>query len=404
LKAQKTNRIERQGIGIVITAFESLGFAFREQTESDYGIDAHIELIQKELPTGQLLALQIKSGESYLSEIDSNNFVFRTDEKHVNYWLNHSLPVLICLCDIETRKVYWQIVTQETAISTGKGYKIIVPSTQLIDSSSVEPLRRLLTPVVPKNRYTIVKTDDVSHGAAKRYGFAVVINGTATKAEIAAIVRQVTNDGKKCKSYRNHFAEERWGDSDAHVVWTFIFPTAEDHSRNLWICSSIWISEDLEEQFRPIGFTGESIGDNIILEWSSYYDELSKLLSENVYSKEQYLSIILPMMDELKKLFQIIERNLSIYKNNKISEENFIAASMDTLKRVRELYREGTHLPFSTPFECQDVSSKFQSFIAFFDNISIYYDEESRNRNVWSKDNRLWLSIQQSSEARKKNK
>lgn len=132
MKAQKTNRIERQGIGIVITAFESLGFAFREQTESDYGIDAHIELIQKELPTGQLLALQIKSGESYLSETGSNNFVFRTDDKHVNYWLNHSLPVLICLCDIEKRKVYWQIVTNETAISTGNGYKIIVPSTQLI--------------------------------------------------------------------------------------------------------------------------------------------------------------------------------------------------------------------------------------------------------------------------------
>lgn len=108
------------------------------------------------------------------------------------------------------------------------------------------------------------------------------------------------------------------------------------------------------------------------------------------------------MMDELKELFRIIECNLSLYKNNQVEEETFISESMDALKRVRELYREGTHLPSSTPFECQDVNSKFQSFIAYIDNISIYYDEESRNRNVWSKENRLWLSIQQASEARKK--
>uniref|UniRef100_UPI004055B47A DUF4365 domain-containing protein n=1 Tax=Candidatus Electronema sp. TaxID=2698783 RepID=UPI004055B47A len=403
MKAQETNRTERRGICITGELFEALGFAFREQPVNDYGIDAHAELIKSEQATGQLLALQIKSGVSYLSERDrSDSFVFRPDQDHVDYWLKHALPVLVCLCDVEARKVYWQIVNNETATSTGKGYKIIIPPTQLVDSSSIEPLRRLLTPVVPATRYTIFKTEDVSHGTAKRYSFAVVINGTATKAEVAAIVRQVTNDGAKRRYYRNHLAEGRWGDSDAHVVWTFIFPTAEDYSRTIWICRSLWISENLEEQFRPIGFKGENIGDNIVLEWSSYYDELSKFLSEKVYSKEQYLSVILPMVDELKELFKIIESNLFLYKNNQVGEEIFISESMAALKRVRELYREGTNLPSSTPFECQDVSSKFQSFISLLDNISIYYDEESLNRNVWSKDNRLWLSIQQLSEARKK--
>ena len=34
-----------------MSAFEAIGFAFREQHESDYGIDAHVELIEGERAT-----------------------------------------------------------------------------------------------------------------------------------------------------------------------------------------------------------------------------------------------------------------------------------------------------------------------------------------------------------------
>ena len=52
MKAQKTDRTERRGVNIAGELFEALDFAFREQSESDYGIDAHAELIQSEQPTG----------------------------------------------------------------------------------------------------------------------------------------------------------------------------------------------------------------------------------------------------------------------------------------------------------------------------------------------------------------
>lgn len=65
MKARNSERIERIRVGIALAAFESLDFAFREQSESDYGIDAHAELIESEQPTGRLLGLQLKSGPSY---------------------------------------------------------------------------------------------------------------------------------------------------------------------------------------------------------------------------------------------------------------------------------------------------------------------------------------------------
>ena len=121
MKANKTDRIERQGVGLAMTAFEKIDFAFREQHESDYGVDAHIELIENEKPTGQLLGVQLKTGQSYLSEKIENGFVFRADRKHVEYWLNHSLPIIITLCDPEKSKLYWQHISRDNALQTGIG-------------------------------------------------------------------------------------------------------------------------------------------------------------------------------------------------------------------------------------------------------------------------------------------
>jgi hypothetical protein len=398
MNAKETGRTERRGIGIATETFESLGFAFREQSESDYGIDAHAELIQSEQATGQILGIQLKSGQSYLSKKNENGFIFQTDEKHVNYWCNHALPVLICLCDVETRNIYWQVVNQETAISTGKGYKIIVPATQLIDSASIETLQKMLTPIVPTKRFTILKTDDSSHGAAKRYSFAVLINGTATKSEIASIVRQITKNGIKSRYYRSNITENRYADSDAQVVWTFIYPTAEDYQRGaLWICRSIWIDNNLDEQFRPMGFDGENIGDDIVVDWNNNYDEWSKLLSERTASKEEYLSTILPIISKLEVIFAKILEMISKYSNNEIDEEEFILVTRDDLKQVYELYRESIDLPFSAPFECRDIEDNFQSFVALFDNIRLLYDESSRDNR--SRENRLYLSISQCKDA-----
>jgi len=39
-----SGRTERRGVGLAMAAFESLGFAFREQSESDFGIDAQERL------------------------------------------------------------------------------------------------------------------------------------------------------------------------------------------------------------------------------------------------------------------------------------------------------------------------------------------------------------------------
>ena len=88
---------DRSGIYKCGATFEKIGFIFREQTICDYGIDAIIERKDEKYPSGKLIAVQIKSGDSYFKERKDDKVVFRGENKHYDYWLNHSLPVIIVL-------------------------------------------------------------------------------------------------------------------------------------------------------------------------------------------------------------------------------------------------------------------------------------------------------------------
>lgn len=118
---------ERLGVSALAYFFAGLGWLFREQPIHDFGIDAHVEIVEDERPTGKLIALQIKSGSSFFTEETEDAYIFRTDDKHVTYWVGHSMPVVLVLYDPETKRAVWQEVSKQTVESTGKGWKLAVP-------------------------------------------------------------------------------------------------------------------------------------------------------------------------------------------------------------------------------------------------------------------------------------
>ena len=398
MRAPDSGSTERIGVALAMEQFERIGHAFREQSQRDFGIDAHVELIESNRPTGRLLAVQLKAGESHLSERVEEGFVFRSDRLHVSYWLSHSLPVLICLCDLETREIYWQVVNGETAVSTGKGYKFNVPQSQRVDHRSATTFRDILTPVVAHSRYTIFTEEDQSHGAAKRYSCKAVLNGTLSKVEVAAVVRQLTSDGAKRRYHRNHLVEARWGDSDAQVVSTFIYPSAEDYARQNFVCRSCWISERLPEEFRPIQFTGENVGDNVIVEWNPNHLALAELTMASLVTKEDYLSRVLPLIQELESLLDAVEKGLRSLSSGELSESAFLSGSERTRSRIGEVAGDIEHLPMS-PFECREMDLKLREIAAFLDNIRILYS--ATGMETWRQSSRLNQSLSQATDARR---
>ena len=141
---QKTT--ERLGVSKLDFYFSSHGWLFREQMVHDFGIDAHVEITNTDYPTGQIIAIQIKSGMSFFSEENDNSYIFRTEDKHIKYWSHHTLPVILVLYNTDDEILYWQNVNEDTVKSTGKGWKIDVPKTHNLDERSLIVLSKLTQP------------------------------------------------------------------------------------------------------------------------------------------------------------------------------------------------------------------------------------------------------------------
>ena len=107
--------------------------AFREQATSDFGVDAQAEIKREGRPTGRLVGLQIKTGPSYFGEPYEDGWIFRPEDQHVRYWLNHSLPIYVLLVSLDPMAVYWQHVTEQQ-LRTGPrgGVYLQVPSANVL--------------------------------------------------------------------------------------------------------------------------------------------------------------------------------------------------------------------------------------------------------------------------------
>lgn len=132
--------IDRVGVSAVSKCVSQLGLIFREQPTDDYGIDAQIETFDKDYASGKLIAVQIKSGDSFFNELKDDKIIFRGEKKHYDYWINHSLPVIIVLYIPKNDKCYWREVNAETAVLTGKHWKIEIPISNVIDSGAKSEL------------------------------------------------------------------------------------------------------------------------------------------------------------------------------------------------------------------------------------------------------------------------
>ena len=107
MKVPETHITGRAGVVNVDRIFtENFGWLFREQSVSDLGIDAHVEIVRDGRATGKLIGLQIKSGESYLSDTNEQGMRLYLSNSNIDYWLNHSLPVLVVVYSPEQKKPF----------------------------------------------------------------------------------------------------------------------------------------------------------------------------------------------------------------------------------------------------------------------------------------------------------
>jgi hypothetical protein len=145
-----TNKKGRNGLNILTKIVESeLGWIVRpNHQEDDFGIDAFFDIIIDGYVTGKSIAIQLKSGKSYLKELDIENWNFKGEMKHLNYYLNHDIPVLIILVDIESEIAYWEICKVEYVSLHETNWTMPIPINQQIRLSQKEELLKYVPETV----------------------------------------------------------------------------------------------------------------------------------------------------------------------------------------------------------------------------------------------------------------
>lgn len=95
MKYKRTKATAKEGVLYLDSVVTEHGSVYRPvHEEDDVGIDGFIELVSAEVASGRLVAVQVKSGDSYLSP-NSSEFIVNVDEAHLTYWLDFMVPVIL---------------------------------------------------------------------------------------------------------------------------------------------------------------------------------------------------------------------------------------------------------------------------------------------------------------------
>lgn len=126
-KKPRYSRVARTGANAVERiVMEEFDWIYREQFIEDMGIDAHIERVDDGTPTGRLIGLQIKTGPSHFHETD-DAYVYYGSDTHIDYWMNHVLPVLLIAHLPERGRTCWVRISGESMSQTKSGWKVAIP-------------------------------------------------------------------------------------------------------------------------------------------------------------------------------------------------------------------------------------------------------------------------------------
>lgn len=388
----KVSGADQQGdAGLYAVAFkftDELRWIFRPQPNRDLGIDGVVEVVEGGVSNGELLAMQVKSGDSWFREETSEGIIFRFDEEHYKYWTQYPIPVLVILHNPNDNIAYWEIVNDNTVTSTGRGWKLAIPRENTLSLQNKAKIKQYCSFDLPDNCYSVTSFKDLSHGAAKRYEARVLLNRKLSRGEIVQVITRATGEFMEREYYRNDLTQNAWRGKKANVVWLFVFPSLEDEKNNNWLYRSQWIDPSLDDRFRPARITGISIGEDLVIAWSENYQSMAKWRTSVTLTKEEYLRQVEDVLSSIKKYANEAIRLTEKYDKHEIEAAEYIKLMKVLQRKIRTLYLQGTEIG-GAPLECKDFSEKFQSLLAFADNIVLPFSETGLQ--TWAGNNRDFL-------------
>ncbi|MFQ6601151.1 DUF4365 domain-containing protein [Flavobacterium sp. C3NV] len=146
----KSSKKGEDGITILKKIIEKdLNWIFRpNHKENDFGIDAYLDIIAEfGQVTGKTIAAQVKTGPSYFKEKNDFGWIYRGEVSHLNYYLNHDIPVIIIIIDDSLNKAYWCLCDPSKTEQAGGNWKITIPYKNELQENSKPELLKYISPI-----------------------------------------------------------------------------------------------------------------------------------------------------------------------------------------------------------------------------------------------------------------
>ncbi|GBQ42112.1 hypothetical protein CFR79_14575 [Komagataeibacter saccharivorans] len=132
---------ERKGIAAVQAKLADLELIWRETSTGDFGIDGHIEFLDENSePTGMMVGVQVKSGQSYFISETDYSVSYTANKKHQKYWEHYPVPVLLILHHPDRKETFWVDARQEFRTGKAPGNKIVIPKSNNFMAATVQDL------------------------------------------------------------------------------------------------------------------------------------------------------------------------------------------------------------------------------------------------------------------------
>ena len=146
---------EQAGVLALFSIAQSLRCIWRPTPNADLGIDGQLELINQDgRSTGQVVAVQIKSGKSYVKRGDDLDIVYHPEQKHRLYWSSFPIPVMLAIHDPDANLIYWTDARRYLRSVFNRDSKAIkIPRLQVLNEAAraalLETCGAFDTPLLP---------------------------------------------------------------------------------------------------------------------------------------------------------------------------------------------------------------------------------------------------------------
>lgn len=368
-----TDQRNRLAVALVDAAATRLGIIFREQPTSDFGIDAQFELKTDGEATGRLIAAQIKGGPSYFKYESNDGFWLPVSSRHKNMWLSHSLPVVIILCDTDDSFIYWELVTEEGCISTGKEWKILIPKSKTLTVEWLNHIKSIFSPIAALSDYTIIKSEDCSYALARRASVDIAVHThkkTLNKPTLGSIIRSALRSYQKSQNAPSATPASIGANRPLDVLWGFVYLREVDQADAAWVCRFQWISSSLEDEYKPIVLSGENAGDGLVIDWHDN-SQIGEILEPMRKTKPEFLAQADRSISSLRSIIIIL---------NAVINEGPSGAETANFLRVADQYESAQTVDGGPPHECQRLSQALSEIRAIVGNTALILRETNTGK------------------------